>query len=154
MCDNKCIRKTISRIIDIALLGGLQLALDQSPRTGKERSYKLEELFQLQRLTADMHLWRPTIATQVVTLTQLWLRRPVMCQNFSPEWIRAQGIQIELEFGNLGLALKLAHAAMTCWQKILLYKAIEITISKANLELNNKCSKETCIKESTLRGIV
>lgn len=56
MCDNKCIRKTISRIIDIALLGGLQLALDQSPRTGKERSYKLEELFQLQRLTADMHL--------------------------------------------------------------------------------------------------
>lgn len=55
-CDNKCIRTTISRIIDIALLGGLQLALDQSPRVGKERSYKLEELFQLQRLTAEMHL--------------------------------------------------------------------------------------------------
>lgn len=55
-CDNKCIRTTISRIIDIALLGDLQLALDQSPRTGKERSYKLEELFQLQRLTAEMHL--------------------------------------------------------------------------------------------------
>lgn len=77
-----------------------------------------------------------------------------MCQNSSPECIRAQGIQTELEFGNLGLALNLAHATMTCWQKILLYKAIEITISKAKLELNNECSKETCIKESTLRGIV
>lgn len=35
---------------------GFQLALDQSPRAGKKRSYKLEELFQLERLTAEMHV--------------------------------------------------------------------------------------------------
>lgn len=152
--DNKCIRTTISRIINIKLLGSFQLALDQSPRVGKERSYKLKELFQLQRLTAEMHLWRQTIAAQVIVANSVMAQEACNVSELLSRMNQDPAHSNQAWVWEPGLGIEFGTCSYDLLAKDLAVQETEITTCKTKLELINKCSKETCIQEPMLRGTV
>lgn len=109
---NKSFKNNCLQIMDISLLRGLQLVLDQFPAgAGFKKSHRVEELVKLQSQTAESHLWKPNIAAQIMVATSVMFQGVCDASEFLSRTRKGLGHSNEDWVWELGLYVK----SGTCW---------------------------------------